>query len=151
MRKHLIVISFLMLPLVAWADPISIDGQSSIAYSIVAFWALLIESGIVTLTLVSTGIVIVPSFIALALANIAVFVFGFLPLAGHMSLWTLEPGVVLADAVAIKVLVATPFLQGGDFVGVTWRRALVASLIGNAASFFVGVIGSHEPWIDHSF
>jgi hypothetical protein len=25
----------------------------------------------------------------------------------------------------------------------------VASLLGNAASFFIGVIGSHAPWVVH--
>ena len=30
-----------------------------------------------------------------------------------------------------------------------WQRALVASLLGNAASYFIGLIGSHAPWIVH--
>jgi Na+-translocating ferredoxin:NAD+ oxidoreductase RnfA subunit len=64
-----------------------------------------------------------------------------------MSLWVLEPGVVLADSLLIKLLVCVPFLQSGSFAGVTWRRALVASLLGNIASFFVGVLASGAPWI----
>ena len=147
MRIRFFIAVFLMMPLVLFADPVQIDGESLIAYGIVAFWALVIESGIVTLALLSTGILIVPSFITLAAANIAVFLFAFLPLTSHVSVWLLEPGVVIVDALAIKLLMSAPFLQGGDFVGVNWRRALVASILGNAASFFIGVIGSHAPWI----
>ena len=40
-------------------------------------------------------------------------------------------------------------LQGGEFLGVSWRRALVASLLGNTASFFIGVLASGAPWIVH--
>src|SRR5207249_2160058 len=41
-----------------------------------------------------------------------------------------------------------PFLQAGGFLGVSWRRASVASFLGNTASFFVGVLASGAPWID---
>lgn len=141
-------IAFLFLmPLTVLANPVQIDGQSAIAFAIVAFWALVIESGLVTLALVTTGVLIVPSFLTLIALNVALFLFAFLPLIGRVSLWILEPSVVLADAVLIKVVVAAPFLQGGGFLGVSWRRALVASLLGNVASFFVGVLASSAPWI----
>jgi hypothetical protein len=84
------------------------------------------------------------------MANVIVFLFAFLPLTSRVSLWLLEPGVVLADAVLLKLVVSLPFVQDGGFVGITWRRAAVASFLGNAASFFVGVLASGEPWIDHS-
>jgi len=140
-----------MIPAAAHANPVVIDGQSFIAFSIVAFWALVIKSGIVTLTLVSCGILIVPAFISLSMANIAVFLFAFLPLNGHAPVWVLEVGVVFVDALLIKAVTTTSFIQGGDFVGVSWRRALVASLLGNTASFFVGVLAAEAPWIDHKF
>lgn len=149
MKVRLFIALGLMIPFVVSANPVMIDGQSLIAFGIVAFWALVIESGIVTMALFSSGILIVPSFIALIVANVVVFFFAFLPLTSHASLWILEPGVVLADALAIKLLMSVPFLQSGGFLGVSWRRALVASLLGNAASFFIGVLGSHAPWILH--
>lgn len=138
-----------MFPLIARANPVMIDGQSLIAFGIVAFWALVIESGIATLALVSSGLLIVPSFGTLIVANVAFFLFGFLPLTSRVSLWFLEPGVVLADALLIKLVASAPILQGGGFVGVSWRRALVASLLANATSFFIGVLGSGAPWIVH--
>jgi len=138
-----------MFPVIARANPVMIDGQSLIAFGIVAFWALVIESGIATLALVSSGLLIVPSFGTLIIANVTFFLFAFLPLTSRVSLWFLEPGVVLADALLLKLVASAPFLQGGDFVGVSWRRALVASLLGNAASFFIGVLGSGAPWIVH--
>ena len=70
-------------------------------------------------------------------------------LTGRLSLWFLEPGVVLADAILIKLLASAPFLQGDGFLGVSWQRALVASLLGNTASFFIGVLASGAPWIIH--
>jgi len=137
----------LMVPLIAKANPVMIDGQSAIAFGIVAFWALVIESGIATLAVVSSGVLIVPSFGMFVLANVVVFAFGFLPLTGRVSLWILEPSVVLIDAVMLKVLTSASFLQGGGFVGVTWRRAFMASLLGNVASFFIGVLANGVPWI----
>jgi hypothetical protein len=149
MKTRLFIFLLLMMPLIVRANPVMVNGQSLLAFGIVAFWALVIESGIVTLALVSSGLLILPSFGALLVANCSFFLFGFMPLTGRVSLWFLEPGVVIADALLIKLVVSAPFLQGGSFVGVTWRRAFIASLIGNAASFFIGVLGSHAPWIVH--
>jgi hypothetical protein len=149
MRARLLLALVLMMPIMAHANPVSIDGQSLIAFAIVAFWALVIESGIATLVLVSCGPLIVPLFGTLVVANVVVFLFAFLPLSGRVSLWLLEPGVVFADALFIKVVSSLSFLQGGGFLGVSWRRALVASLLGNTASFFVGVLACGAPWIDH--
>lgn len=139
----------LIFPVIARANPVMIDGQSLIAFGIVALGALVIESGIATLALVSSGMLIVPSFGTIVVANVALSLFAFLPLTGRVSLWFLEPGVVIADAIVLKLVASTPFLQGGFFVGVSWRRVLTASLLGNAASFFIGVLASGAPWIVH--
>ena len=138
-----------MMPLVVCANPVAINGQSLIAFGIVAFWALVIESGIATLVLVSRGVLAVPLFGTLVVANVGIFLLAFLPLTSRISLWLLEPGVVLADAFLVKLVSAFAFVQGDDFAGICWRRAFVASLMGNAASYFVGLIGSHAPWIVH--
>lgn len=147
MRARLSILACWLIPFIASANPIAINGQSVLAFSVVAFWALVIESGIVTLAMVSRGIVIVPAFIILIAANVVIFVVAFLPLSARFSLWILEPGVVLVDAALIKLVLAVPFLQGGGFLGVSWRRAFLASLLGNAASFFVGVIAGGAPWV----
>ncbi len=149
MKARFSIAVLLMVPFIARANPVMIDGQSLIAFAIVAFWALVIESGVATLALISSGVVIVPFFGTLIVANVSVFLFAFLPLTSRVSLWLLEPGVVLADALLIKLLVSAPFIQGGSFIGVNWGRALVASLLGNTASFFVGVLASGAPWIMH--
>jgi len=149
MRTRLSIAILLLLPLIARANPVQIDGQSLMAFAIVAFWALVIESGLATLTLVSCGVLVVPAFITLVLANVVIFLFAFLPLTSRVSLWFLEPGVVLADALLVKLVASMPFLQGGGFIGVSWRRALVASLLANAASFFVGVLASGAPSVVH--
>jgi hypothetical protein len=149
MKARLLIAALLVMPCIVRANPVIIDGESLIAFAIVAFWALVIESGVATLALASRGILIVPSFITLVLANITVFLFAFLPLTSRVSLWILEPGVVLVDALAIKLFTSGDLLQGSAFLGISWRRALLASLLGNATSFFIGVIGSRAPWIVH--
>lgn len=148
-RARLWIAIILVMPSIARANPVSVDGQSLIAFAIVAFWGLVIESGIAALTLLSCGPLVVPLFGTLTVANIVVFMIAFLPLSGRVSLCLLEPGVVVADTMLIKLIASLPFVQGGGFVGVSWRRALVGSLLGNAASFFVGVLASGAPWIDH--
>jgi len=133
-------------PQISRANPVIIEPQSLIAFGIIAFWALVIESALVTLFLISQGIVFLPFLGTLIAANAVLFLAAFLPLTGRIPLWVLEAGVVLADAVLIKLLVSVPWVQGGAFAGVTWTRGLVASLAGNAASFFVGVLASGSPW-----
>jgi hypothetical protein len=149
MKARFCMAVMLAIPMIASANPVSLNGQSLIAFAVVAFWALVIESGIATLALVSCGALIVPLFGMLVLANVVVFVFAFMPLSGRVSLLLLEPGVLLADALLIKLVASFPFVQGGAFLGVSWPRALMASLLGNTASFFIGVLASGAPWIDH--
>ena len=149
MRTRLLLGLLLLTPLVLRANPVMIDGQSLIAFGIVAVWALAIESGIATLALASCGVLSVPAFGTLLIANVGVFLLAFLPLTERVSLWLLEPAVVVADALMIKLVASVPFIQGGNYVGVGWKRALVASLLGNTASYFIGLIGSQAPWIVH--
>lgn len=149
MRARIGVTVLWLLPVIALANPVMINEQSLIAFGVVAFWALLIESGITTLVLVPSGMLIVPSFCTLTVVNAGIFFFAFLPLTGRVSLWFLEPGVVLADALLLKLVMSAPLLQGAGFIGLSWKRALVASLLGNASSFFVGVIASGAPWKVH--
>ena len=149
MRTRLIISLFLLAPMSAWANPAILNPQSLIAFWIVAFWALVVESGVTTLFLSLCGILPVPVFGAILIANLATFSFAFMPLLDRMPLWGLEILVVLADAVIIKLVTALPLLQGGGYLGVTWKRALLASVIGNALSYFVGVLASQTPWLEH--
>src|SRR6266481_7288681 len=132
MNARVLIEALLLMPFIARANPVMFEPQSLIAFGIVAFWALVIESAVVTLSLLNREIHVVPSFITLTAANVAVFLFAFLPLSSHVPLWILEPGVVLADALVIKLLMASDLLQGSGFLGVSWRRALLASFLGNS-------------------
>jgi len=149
MKLRLAILLLLLVPVGLQANPAMFNPQSFFAFCVVAFWALVIESGIATLTLSLCGVLVLPVFTTLVVTNIGVFAFGFMPLLERMPLWLLELLVVLFDAVVIKVVAAVPLFQSGDYVGVSWRRGLVASLLGNAASYFIGVIGSHTPWLTH--
>ncbi|MBM3879454.1 MAG: hypothetical protein FJ387_06995 [Verrucomicrobia bacterium] len=62
MSARLAIDVLLFFPVSARANPVMIDGQSLIALGMVAFWALAIESGIATFTLVSSGLLRLPSF-----------------------------------------------------------------------------------------
>ena len=149
MRLRLGILLLLLVPVGLQANPAMFNPQSFFAFCVVAFWALVIESGIATLALSLCGVLVLPVFTTLVVTNIGVFAFGFMPLLERMPLWLLELLVVLFDTVVIKVVAAVPLFQSGDYVGVSWRRGLVASILGNAASYFIGVIGSHTPWLAH--
>src|SRR5262245_56640334 len=127
MRKLTLGLTAVLVPLAVSANPVMVDGQSLLAFGIVAFWALVIESGIVTLILASCGLLIVPFFGTLVIANIGVFLFAFLPLTSLAPLWLLEPGVVLLDALMIKLIASTPLFQSGNYGGVGFGRAFLAS------------------------
>ena len=148
MKKNVFGALFLLIAFCAQANPVSINGQSLLAFAMVAFWALVIESAVAAITLASCGPSLFPLFSMLGIANILVFVFAFLPLMERVSLWLLEAGVVAMDAVCIRLVLMLPFVQGVDFIGVSWRRCLLASLLGNTASFFVGVLAAGAPWAD---
>ncbi len=107
MKLRLAILLLLLVPVGLQANPAMFNPQSFFAFCVVAFWALVIESGIATLTLSLCGVLVLPVFTTLVVTN------------------------------------------SGDYVGVSWRRGLVASLLGNAASYFIGVIGSHTPWLTH--
>ena len=73
MSGRLVIAVLVFLPVIAWANLVMIDGQALIAFGIVAFWALVIESGIATLALVSSGLLIVLSFDTIIVVNVACF------------------------------------------------------------------------------
>jgi hypothetical protein len=149
MRLRLAISLLLLVPVGLQANPAIMNPQSLLAFGVVAFWALVIESGIATLALSLCGVFVLPVFITLIVTNVGTFAFGFMPLLDRMPLWLLEVLVVLFDACILKLAAAVPLFQSRDFVGVSWRRGLVASILGNAASYFIGVIASHAPWISH--
>jgi hypothetical protein len=134
----------IFLPCSALANPVIIDGQSLIAFGIVAFWALAVESGITTLALVDLNAPLLRIFTTFLVTNLTVFTFAFTPLSREVPLLLLEIGVVLLDAAILKGLNALPAL-GGE-TPLSWRRALVASTLGNAVSYFVGVLANMRPW-----
>src|ERR1017187_1203998 len=80
MRRWLAILIGLFLPLAAWANPVIIEPSSLLAFCIVAFWALIVEAGVVALLLALHGLNPMRIFIAYGVTNIAVFLFVFEPL-----------------------------------------------------------------------
>jgi len=151
MKRLAIITICCLAPLVAFANPVSIDGTSFLAFGIVAFWALVVETGIVALLLAFRGVQPLRIFVGYFFLNLAVFLFLFVPLlARDWPVPLLEIMVVCIDGLAIKFLVSFEPLQSERFGGLSWLNALLVSLVGNAASYFVGAIASHKPWVDQS-
>jgi hypothetical protein len=148
-RRNFAVALLVFTPFMACANPISLNGSSLIAFTIVAFWAFVLESGIVALLLTFRGMAPVKIFGAYFLANILIFFLIFQPLLNRewLPIPLLELLVVSLDGLAIKLLGCIEPLQGDAFVGVSWLRSFLISTFGNAASYFVGCIASHKPWI----
>ena len=141
-----------LAPLVAQANPVSVNPSSFLAFSFVAFAALVVEAGVVALVLTFAGLAPWRFFIGFFLANLAVFLLVFCPLLARETVpwYALEILVVAIDAMAIKLLSQIDLLQAYGYRGVSWRLAGSAALVGNGLSFFVGVIASGAPWVEHT-
>jgi hypothetical protein len=149
MRRRLFIILGVLIPMAARANPYALDPSSLIAFGIVAIFALIVEAGIVALLLGFAGLAPLRMFFAFLLANVAVFIFVFWPLQQRLPLLALEALVVVIDATSIWLLSKVPALQGDSYRGVGWIFAGFTSLLGNAASFCIGVMASGEPWKAH--
>jgi len=148
MRRCIPLLLCFLAPLTASANPVQIDGTSLLAFCIVAFWAFVVEAGIVALLLAFRGLAPLRAFASYFIGNALIFFFVFQPLLGRE--WLPIPAlgllVVLIDALMIKSVVSLVVLQGDGYAGVSWLRAIVVSGFGNAASYFVGYIASRKPW-----
>jgi hypothetical protein len=148
MRRWLLILIGLFVPVAAWANPVVIEPSSLLAFWVVAFWALIVEAGVVALLLAWRGLNPIRIFLAYAMTNALVFLLVFEPLLSweKASVPVLEGLVVGLDALFIKLMTQVGAWQGDDFRGVSWLRALCFSCLGNAISYFIGNIASHKPW-----
>jgi hypothetical protein len=145
----MLIAASLLTPSLGSANPVILNPSSLIAFCVIAFWAMVVEAGVVALLLAFRGVATLQVFGAYFVLNAAVFLFLFQPLLlGSRSLPVplLEAMVVLVDGVVIKLLVAFSAFQGDGYRGVGWVRSLVTSGIGNALSYAVGYIVSRRPW-----
>lgn len=149
MRYRLLAAVCLLLPFIAWANPVVVNPSSLVAFGVVAFAAFVVESGLVTLALTFSGLATYRVFAAYFVTNLAVFIFLFSPLLGRLPLIALEALVVVADGAAIKLIASLGPFQQDEFRGVTWLRAGLVALAGNTASFIVGVLAAGAPWQSH--
>jgi hypothetical protein len=149
MRRRFFTIAGLLIPLVAKANPYELNPSSMLAFGVVSFFALVVEAGIVALLLTFVGLAPMRMFFGFLLANIAVFLFVFWPLQQRLPFAALETLVVVIDAVSIWLLSKVPAFQADSYRRLRWIFAGFTSLIGNAASFFIGVLASGEPWKVH--
>ena len=133
------------------ANPVVIDPTSLIAFGIVAFAAFVVEAGIIALVLMFSGLAPTRILLAFLSINAAIYWSAFFPLiqAEKISLLGLETMVVLVDAAVLMVLSRFEFFQGSEFERLRFSNALLASVAGNAASFFVGVVAAGSPWARH--
>jgi hypothetical protein len=149
MRCYVPTVLCCFLPFAARANPVIIDGTSLLALCIAAFWAFVVEAGIVALLLAFRGMAPLRVFGAYFVINLAVFLFVFEPLLERR--WLPVPGleavVVGIDALGIKFLASRSPLQGEGFAEVSWFRALVVSGFGNAASYLIGYFAAQKPWV----
>jgi hypothetical protein len=149
MRRWIFIVLCVLMPAVARANPYVLNPSSLIAFGVVAFWALIVEAGIVALLLTFSGLAPLRVFGGFFFANVVVFIFVFCPLQQRIPLPLLEAIVVVIDAASIKLLSRFSAFQGESYRSVGWLFAGLTSLAGNAASFFVGVIASGSPWEMH--
>ena len=145
----LLVATGILTPSLVSANPVMLNPSSLLAFCMVAFWAMVVEAGVVALLLAFRGAAALPVFVGYFVLNGAAFLFLFQPLlvgSRSVPLPVLEALVVLIDGAVIKLLVALNLFQGDSYRGVGWVRSLVTSGIGNALSYLVGYIATRRPW-----
>ncbi len=153
LRHILMAISICLLtPWVARANPVILDPSSLLAFCVVAFWAFIVEAGVVALLLALRGVAPLRVFVGYFVSNAGVFFFLFQPMleaSSSLPVLALEALVVLIDGLVIKLLVTLAPFQGDNYRGVSWLRSTVISGIGNGLSYFVGYLAAQKPWEIH--
>lgn len=110
-------------PLATFANPVTIEPSSLLAFMVVAFWALAVEAALVALQLTFLGVHPWRIFLGYGVTNALVFLFVFEPLlsSGKMSVPWLEALAVLLDALSIKIRVCFEAFQRDNFNRVIHR------------------------------
>ena len=145
----IVVFASIVAPSIARANPVMLNPSSLLAFCVVAFWAMVVESGIVSLLLAFRGAAALPVFFAYLILNGGVFLFLFEPLlvgSRSVPILVLEAMVVLIDGAIIKLLVTLNLFQGDGYRGVGWLRSVATSAIGNSLSYFAGYLATQKPW-----
>ena len=115
MRRGIFILLCVLTPMVARANPYILNPSSLIAFGVVAFWALIVEAGLVALLLAWVGLAPLRMFGAFFFTNAAVFLLVFWPLQQRVALPVLEALVVAIDAVSIKLLSKIAVFQGDSY------------------------------------
>jgi hypothetical protein len=95
MRRYVPIGLCLLLPLTARANPYTLDPSSLLAFGVVAFWAFVVEAGVVALLLTFSGLAPLRIFGGYFVTNLAVFCFIFYPLLRRVPMPVLEALVVV--------------------------------------------------------
>lgn len=139
MRRWILICLLLLVPCLARANPIKVDPGGLSEFWGVAFTALTVESAVVAAVLSFTGVSAFRFFVLYFVANFAVFLCVFVPLMRLTDAPLMaESVVVVADAVAIKLLGKVAALQGPKYRTIALWLALTVSVLGNTASFSIG-------------
>jgi hypothetical protein len=146
MRRWLPFLLFFVMPAVALANPRMPPVNTMVAFVVVVLAALVLEAGVVALLLAFRGVSPTRMFVAFVLANFAVYFLLFIPLSERLGTLVLELIVVAADAVVIKLMSSVSILQGDSYRNVGWIFAGCAALVGNAVSFYFGMVSSNAFW-----
>ncbi len=140
-RRPVLILLIVLPAAVAQANP-RIDPTSVAATFVVVLAAFFLEILITSGVLLFAGMAAVPTFAALVLGNVGSY-FGVLgPLAFHFELHIVlvELAVVAAETAFIKLISLLALFQQDRFIGLKWRYAFLAALLGNASSYYIGTL-----------
>jgi len=139
MMKKIAFLIFLFVPAARThanpvVDPFSLT-MNGIAVSLSLLFEILVTTGI----LLFCSLALKPVFAALLIGNIASFFGVLLPLEPVIpSVLCLEIIVVIIESVYLKVICSWEVFQEDSFSSFKWRYAFLATITGNACSYFVG-------------
>ena len=141
MRRVILILLILVPATAAYANP-CISPTSIAATVVVVIAALCLEVFITSGILLFCGMAAVPTFFALLLGNVASYLGVLTPLAYHFETHVVlvEVAVVAVETIFIKLVSLVPLLQQDNFTGLKWRSALLAVMLGNASSYYIGTL-----------
>jgi uncharacterized membrane protein len=126
---------------VAFANPVVIDPGTVIGLSLILGPVFALEALVVTAILLFSRMEVVPSLIALFVGNIAIYFIIFKPLLSVVNnILVAEMLIVIVEGIFIKIISFFDAFQTDDFKGLKWRTAFIASAVGNALSYYAGII-----------
>jgi hypothetical protein len=142
MKKWVFFIALLFPATVVFANPTIMPNPINWVRSVILYGSCFgLEVLLVTTILFFCHMAVVPLLIALFIGNTVMYFVIFQPvLSATENVPVSEVVIVLVEGAFIKILSRFDFFQLDDFKGLKWITAIIIAAVGNALSYYSGVV-----------